>query len=794
VLALVMLLVVQRETVSFDRGWRFHLGDVSGAQEVKFADSRWRTLDLPHDWSIEGVFSEQNPAGVAGGALPGGIGWYRKTFSVSATDSGKIVFVEFDGVYRNSEVWINGGSLGKRPYGYSSFRYELTPHLRYGRARNVIAVRVDNSQQPNSRWYSGSGIYRHVRLVTTNPVHVDQWGTYITTPAVSAESSRVTIRTTIRNERHVTQPIVLRATVSDSAGKEVAAISTDASVPGDSVVELTQDVTIPRPVLWSLERPYRYRAVARVMCGDTPCDNYSTPFGVRSFVFRADSGFYLNGQQVKIRGVCLHHDLGALGAAVNTRAIERQLEIMRAMGANAIRTSHNPPAPELLDLTDRMGFIVLDEAFDMWKKEKTKFDYHLDWDAWHVRDLSDMVLRDRNHPSVFMWSIGNEVMEQWTNGDSTAAPIARELAGIVRALDPTRPITQAANNGSPQNPVFHAGALDLLGHNYHHEVWKDFPTQYPGAKFIITEAMSALNSRGVYTQPSDSIAVYYTPYEKNKGAQPPANGRLSSYDNSRAFWGSLHEESLRLFERYPFLSGMFIWQGIDYLGEPTPYEWPARSSYFGVVDLAGFPKDPFYLYQSVWTKRPMLHLFPHWNWTRGDTVDVWAYTNAEQVELYLNGAFLGVRRKEGDVGHVMWRVAYRPGTLRAVARTGGVATTTAIIRTAGAPARIALAPDRARIRADGSDLSFVTVTVQDRRGLAVPTAEPLIRFRVSGGARIVGVDNGDQISHTSFQAKQVRLFNGKALVIVRPGRKPGTMRLTAESKGLTTGTLHIEVR
>ena len=793
-LALVMLLVVQRETVSFDRGWRFHLGDVSGAQEVTFADSRWRTLDLPHDWSIEGAFSDQNPAGVAGGALPGGIAWYRKTFAVPATDSGKIVFVEFDGVYRNSEVWINGRSLGKRPYGYSSFRYELTPHLRYGRARNVIAVRVDNSQQPNSRWYSGSGIYRHVRLVTTNPVHVDQWGTYITTPAVSAESSRVTIRTTIRNERHVTQPIVLRATVSDSAGKEVAAVSTDASVPGDSVVELTQDVTIPRPVLWSLERPYRYRAVARVMCGDTPCDNYPTPFGVRSFVFRADSGFYLNGQRVKIRGVCLHHDLGALGAAVNTRAIERQLEIMRAMGANALRTSHNPPAPELLDLTDRMGFIVLDEAFDMWKKEKTKYDYHLDWDAWHVGDLSDMVLRDRNHPSVFMWSIGNEVMEQWTNDDSTAAPIARELAGIVHALDPTRPVTQAANNGSLQNPVFHAGALDLLGHNYHHEVWKDFPTQYPGAKFIITEAMSALNSRGVYTQPSDSITVYYTPYEKNRGPQPPKNGRLSSYDNSRAFWGSLHEESLRLFERYPFLSGMFIWQGIDYLGEPTPYEWPARSSYFGAVDLAGFPKDPFYLYQSVWTKRPMLHLFPHWNWTRGDTVDVWAYTNAEQVELYLNGAFLGVRRKEGDVGHVMWRVAYRPGTLRAVARSGGVATTTAIIRTAGAPARIALAPDRARIRADGSDLSFVTVTVQDRRGVAVPTAEPLIRFRVSGGARIVGVDNGDQISHTSFHATQVRLFNGKALVIVRAGRKPGTIRLTAESKGLTTGTLHIEVR
>ena len=797
-LALLLALVAQRETQSFDRGWRFHLGDVAGAQQPGFADAAWRKLDLPHDWSIEGAFSEQNPAGVAGGALPGGIGWYRKAFTLPAGDTGKVVFIEFDGVYRNSEVWINGQYLGKRPYGYSSFRYELTPHLRLGKQRNVIAVRVDNSQQPNSRWYSGSGIYRHVRLVKTNPVHVDQWGTYVTTPGVSAESSQVTIRTTVRNERHAAQPIALRTIVYDSAGKEVTGVSADGTVAGDSVVELTQAVTIPHPVLWSLERPYRYRVVSRVMCGAPPtaCDNYATPFGVRSFSFRADSGFYLNGKAVKIRGVCLHHDLGALGAAVNTRAIERQLQIMQAMGANAIRTSHNPPAPELLDLTDRMGFIVMDEAFDMWKKEKTKYDYHLDWDAWHVRDLSDMVLRDRNHPSVFLWSIGNEVMEQWTDSDKTAAPIARELAGIVHGLDPTRPVTQAANNGSPQNPVFHAGALDILGHNYHHEVWKDFPTQYPGERFIITEAMSALNSRGVYEQPSDSVASYETPYVKNHGPQPNKNYRLSSYDNRKAFWGSLHEESLRLFERYPFLSGMFIWQGIDYLGEPTPYEWPARSSYFGVVDLAGFPKDPFYLYQSVWTRaeRPMLHLFPHWNWARGDTVDVWVYSNAEQVELYLNGALQGVRRKEDKVGHLMWRVAYKPGTLRAVARSAGLVTTSAVVRTTGKPTRIALAPDRSRIRANGDDLSFVTVTVRDRRGLAVPTAEPLIRFRVSGGARIVGVDNGDEISHTSFQAKQVRLFNGKALVIVRAGRSPGTATLTAEGEGLAPATVRIALK
>ena len=797
--AFLALLVVpspaaERRTLDFDRGWRFHLGDLSGAEAPGFDDSGWRTLDLPHDWSIEGAFSDTNPAGANGGALPGGVGWYRKTFSVAARDTGRLVFVEFDGVYRNSEVWINGHYLGKRPYGYSSFRYELTRQLRYGRASNVIAVRVDNSQQPNSRWYSGSGIYRHVRLVTAAPVQVDHWGTYVTTPDVTRATARVTIRTTVRNASQADQPITLRTVLYDAAGKEVAAVSAEARVARDSVSDFAQDLVIRNPALWSLDRPYLYRAVSRVVCGGKPCDEYDTPFGVRTFVFDPDRGFILNGTPVKIRGVCLHHDLGALGAAVNTRALERQLEIMRDMGVNAIRTSHNPPAPELLDLTDRMGFIVLDEAFDMWRKEKTKYDYHLDWDAWHVRDLSDMVRRDRNHPSVFMWSIGNEVMEQWTNGDSTAIPIARELAGIVRRLDPTRPITSASNNGSPANPMFHAGALDLLGHNYHHEAWSSFPAQFPGGKFIITEAMSALNSRGVYEQPSDSIASYATPYVKDSGPQPNKNYRLSSYDDRKAFWGSLHEESLRLFERYPFLSGMFIWSGIDYLGEPTPYEWPARSSYFGVVDLAGFPKDPYYLYQSEWTPRPMLHVFPHWNWTAGDAIDVWAYTNGDEVELFLNGASLGVRRKEGEVLHLMWRVAYAPGTLRAVARKAGQVIATEEVRTAGAPVRIALAPDRLRLHADGDDLSFVTVTVLDRAGVAVPTADHLIRFRLVGDARIAGVDNGDQISHAPFKADRVRLFNGKALVIVRAGERRGTVTLTAEAEGLEPATARVELR
>ena len=783
----------QRVVADFDPAWKFHLGDVPHGEELSLDDSGWRLLDLPHDWSIEGEFSAANPAGAGGGALPGGIGWYRKSFLVPTTDSGRVTFVEFDGVYRNSDVWINGHHLGMRPYGYSSFSYELTPYLRYG-ARNLIAVRVDNSKQPNSRWYSGSGIYRHTRLVTTQPVHVDHWGTYVTTPTVTARAARVSIRTTLRNESPDDRPVVLRTIIYDAAGKEVASAASPRRLQRDSAMEIAQELVVRRPSLWSIQRPYVYRAVTRVECGRVLCDDYTTPFGIRTFVFRADSGFFLNGTHVKIRGVCLHHDLGALGSALNDRALERQLQIMQAMGVNAIRTSHNPPAPELLDLADRMGFIVMDEAFDMWRKPKTEFDYHLDFPEWHERDLSDMVLRDRNHPSVFIWSIGNEVMEQWTNGDSTAAPIARELAGIIRRLDPTRPITSANNNGSSDNPVFHAGALDLLGHNYHHEAWANFPRQFPGEKFIITEAMSAYNSRGYYEQPSDSVAVYYTPYDTTHGQKPNRDYRISSYDDRRASWGSLHEESLRLFERYPFLSGIFVWQGIDYLGEPTPYQWPARSSYFGLVDLAGFPKDPYYLYQSVWATRPMLHVFPHWNWNRGDTVDVWAYTNADEVELFLNGASQGVRRKQGSVSHLMWRLAYVPGVLRAVSRRGGKVMMTRAVRTTGPAARVVLTPDRSVIRADGKDLSFVTVTVADENGLPVPDAEPLVRVHIDGDAIIAGVDNGDEVDHERFQRDSVRLFAGKALVIVRAARTAGPITLTATSNGLRPASIRIALR
>ena len=472
-----------RITSNFCKNWKFNLGDVTDAQDTSFNDARWRTLNLPHDWSIEGEFSEKNPATPGGGALPGGIGWYRKTFTLSGTDKNKLVFIDFDGVYKNGEVWINGHYLGIRPYGYSSFRYELTPFINYDGRKNIIAVKVDNSKQPNSRWYSGSGIYRNVWLVVTDKIFVDHWGTYILTPEVSEKSAKVTVQTKIRNKTQGNQALSLKTTVYDFRGKDVAIMSSDVTVLKDSMSEVNQDIMVNFPIIWSLEKPKLYKAISQVIVDGKIVDEYTTTFGIRSFAFDRDKGFLLNGNSIKINGVCDHHDLGCLGSAINTRALERQLEILKDMGCNGIRTSHNPPAPELLDLCDKMGFIVMDEAFDMWKKAKNPYDYHLDFDAWHKRDLESMVLRDRNHPSIFIWSIGNEILEQW---DSTGVPIAKELAGIVKNLDKTRPITSACNDPKPGNNIIKSGALDLIGYNYHQNTFPDFLKTFPGQKFIGT--------------------------------------------------------------------------------------------------------------------------------------------------------------------------------------------------------------------------------------------------------------------------------------------------------------------
>ncbi len=778
-------------TVSFDKGWRFHWGDVTNGQDPQLDDSQWRTLDLPHDWSIEGEFSEKNPATPGGGALPGGTGWYRKTFTLPLSDKNKSIFVEFDGVYRNSEVWINGHYLGRRPYGYISFQYELSAHLSFGSQRNVIAVRVDNSQQPNSRWYSGSGIYRHVWLTTINNVSVDHWGTYIATPQVSEASATVDIKTKIRNDLQNSQPITLRTIIYDSSGREVTRTQSNDQLTKGSVKEIGQELSIGRPLLWSIEKPNLYKAVSEVTSGSKVVDRYETSFGIRYFVFDREKGFILNGKPVKIRGVCDHHDLGALGAAVNARALERQLEILKAMGANGIRTSHNPPAPELLELCDRMGFIVMDEAFDMWKKKKTEFDYHLDWDEWHKRDLEDMLLRDRNHPSVFIWSIGNEIMEQ--RGDASGIPIARELAAIVKALDQTRPITSACNTVTTDNNVIKSGALDLVGINYSHGKVPDLPGMFPGQKLIWSETTSALATTSSYDMPSDQTRRW-PPRPATSAKWGNADYSCSSYDNCSAPWGSTHEESWKALKKYDYMTGMFIWTGFDYLGEPTPYPWPARSSYFGIVDLAGFPKDAYYMYQSEWTSKPLLHVFPHWNWRQGETVDVWAYFNTDEVELFLNGKSLGTKRKTGDDLHVMWRLSFEPGSLTAVARTGGKIVLTKEVRTAGKPAKIILTPDRKVIKADGSDLSFVTVKVVDANGDLVPGADNLIKFQVDGAGFIAGVDNGSQISHEPFKADYRKAFHGKCLAILQSNGRSGKIRLKATSDGLAIAEVMIEAK
>lgn len=809
-----------RQVQDFNQNWKFTLADsMLNASTVVFNDSKWRSLNLPHDWSIESDFGKDFPATAGGGALPGGLGWYRKTFSVEKGNilQPKKIFIEFDGVYRNSEVWINGTLLGKRPNGYVSFRYELTPYLKFG-ATNVIAVKVDNSKQPNSRWYSGSGIYRNVRLVTTNQVFVENWGTYVTTPNINADSAEIAIQTTVANTMRMAQSVGVEQFLYDAKGQLVSQIKGALMVNTGSSNKYYQKMSVKKPVLWSLENPYLYKLVTRLNVFGIYTDEYTTMVGIRSFAFDVNKGFTLNGKHVKINGVCNHHDLGALGTAVNERALERQLEIMKGMGVNGIRTSHNPPAPELLDLCDRMGFIVMDEAFDIWKKKKTKYDYAFDFDEWHERDLVDQITRDRNHPSVFIWSIGNEVGEQW--GDTPAedvdlqaanialnnkkvnetgdiklgklgknALLTRHLAEITKSVDPTRPVTAACNGTEDNNPLFLSEALDLIGFNYHEAEFAGITTRHPKTPFIVTESVSSLQTRGYYENPSDSVRIW--PSSWDKPFDMPVH-LCSAYDNCRAPWGSTHENNLKIVKKYDHISGQFIWTGFDYLGEPTPYWWPSRSSFFGIVDLAGFPKDVYYLYQSEWTDKDVLYIFPHWNWEKGQTVDVWAYYNhADEVELYLNGVSLGKRSKQGDDLHVMWRVNYEPGTLKAVSRKGGKEVLVREIKTAGNPVSVRLTPDRATIKADGKDLSFVTVELLDKDGNVCPLANQLVKFNLEGDGAIVGTDNGDQNEHSSLKKPERKLFYGKALAIVQSSALPGIITLKASVEGLPLQTVQI---
>ncbi|MBQ9215536.1 MAG: DUF4982 domain-containing protein [Prevotella sp.] len=776
--AILMGLTAQaRERKCFDKDWLFILADSVQMSDACYNDSFWRRLDVPHDWAREGDFFVGNPSGAGGGALPGGVGWYRKHFPLPA--SNEKCFLEFDGVYMNSTVYVNGKKVGFRPYGYSSFELDITPYVKEG--DNVVAVRVDNSDQPNSRWYSGCGIYRHVWLTLTNPIHVKHWGVFANA-SVKKGKGRLDIEVSLDGSGSVENTLI------DPHGKVV----------GKSK-GLKSAISVSKPMLWSCETPHIYTVRTEVKVGGKVVDTYETITGFRDFKFDPTTGFWLNGKNFKLNGVCEHHDFGCLGAALNEDALHRKLMKLKAMGVNSIRSSHNPPAPELLSMCDTMGLIVMDESFDMWRRKKTQNDYARFFDEWHERDLTDLVLRDRNHPSILMWSIGNEVLEQWSSAEADtltleqanlilnaghdASTLAKEgelsvqslltqhLAEIVKRYDASRPITAGCNEPSPNNHLFKSGAIDLIGFNYHHQWVKDVPKNFPNKPFIFSESVSALQTRGFYMMPSDS--VYRAPKEWWLPYTDPSY-MCSAYDNMHASWSSTHEETWDVVKHTPYVGGQYIWTGFDYIGEPTPYGFPARSSYFGIIDLAGFPKDSYYMYQSEWTSKPMLHLFPHWNWLPGQTIDLWAYyNNADEVELFINGKSQGIRRKADHQAdgwkpgltteyHVGWRVQFEPGEVKAVSRKDGKVVCEQTVKTAGAPDHIRLSVDY-----KGKNTTFVVAEVVDKDGNLCPWAEDQICFSVDGSAQIIGTDNGCQTSMERFTSPSRKAFFGKCLVVVQ---------------------------
>ena len=847
-----------RDRQSFDKDWLFVLADSAGMQKSEYSDGHWRRLNLPHDWAIEGDFSPSNPSGASGGALPGGIGWYRKHFSLSPDEKYDRFTITFDGVYMNSTVYINGHKLGTRPYGYSTFEYDLTPYI-YKKGDNVIAVKVDNSDQPNSRWYSGCGIYRHVWFTKTlKKAYIPQWGQYVaTTP-----KGNVKVKVDFHAEGS-RMKLFIRNTIYDAAGKVVAR----------SQGTQSQQLKVRKPHLWSIGKGYLYTVKSELVVNGKVVDTATTQTAFRDVRFDARKGFFLNGENMKINGVCEHHDFGCLGAALNEDALHRKLTILRDMGVNAIRSSHNPPAPELLNMCDSMGIMVMDESFDMWRRKKSNGDYARFFDEWHQRDLSDLVKRDRNHPCIIMWSIGNEVLEQWSdaaadtlsleqanlilNAGHDASTLAhsdelsvnslltRHLADIVKKYDPwgARPVTAGCNEPDPKNHLFKSGAIDVIGFNYHHQWAKDVPRNFPGKPFIFSESVSALQTRGYYRMPSDSI--YTAPVEWWLPYTDPSF-KCSAYDNMHASWSSTHEETWDVVKHNDFVGGQFIWTGFDYIGEPTPYAYPARSSYFGIIDLAGLPKDSYYMYQSEWTKKPVLHLFPHWNWLPGQQIDMWCYYNqADEVELFINGKSQGIRKKkvhgEGNEGkahavsakagahagaanagafdrsteyHVMWRVTFEPGEVKVVARKQGREISSQTIKTAGPPHHLVLKKTYQNtlasavqtpsgvpadlqsavkkgstslpgdLQSPSSPTTFVEVNVVDKDGNLCPNAENEIYF--SSTAEILGTDNGNQTSLERFTDPKRKAFFGKCIIVLRGH---GTLR--AESIDLQQATIKL---
>ncbi|WP_439183409.1 beta-galactosidase GalB [Carboxylicivirga taeanensis] len=800
----------KRERLSFNQNWRFSLGQTGNESLYDFNDTNWRHLHLPHDWAIEGPFDEKHDART-GGLPVSGTAWYRKRFTLDKSYQGKIVNMEFDGVMNNAEVYINGQRVAHRPFGYIGFEVDLTPYVNFGQ-ENVVAVKVA-PEELSSRWYPGAGIYRNVWMEIKNPVHVAHWGTYITTPQVSEEEAQVNIATTIDVAPDMAGSYSLLSRIIDKEGTIVASSESDIIIH-DKQVTVQQIINLQSPHLWDLDNPYLYQLESLVKKDGNTVDTYSSTFGVRSIEYSNAEGFLLNGRQVRFQGVCLHHDLGPLGAAVNYRATQRQLEIMKQMGVNAIRTSHNPPSPEQIELCDKMGILVQIEAFDCWKAPKTENGYHKYWDDWHERDLRDMIKRDRNHPSVVMYSIGNEIVEQRL---SRGGELAKSLTKICHDEDPTRPVTAGfnmypacVNNGL-------AGAIDLVGFNYKPTQYDNLLGKHPDWIVYGSETSSCVSSRGVYHLPLDN-------YDKHESLQ------VSSYDIISPPWAYPPDFEFYAQETMTRSLGEFVWTGFDYLGEPTPYngqdnhthgkwtgDWPSRSSYFGIVDLCGFPKDRFYLYQSVWTDEPMVHILPHWNWegTQHDSIPVFCYTNCDEAELFLNGQSLGKKVMGEDKTTIPsvfnwwkkpqttwdspyrlnWKVKFEPGELKIVAYKNGKAAAIKTIVTAGEPAQIRLIPDRKVIEADGYDLSFITVRIEDKQGNFCPLADNLVHFEVKGPATIAAVGNGNAATTEPFQANYRKAFNGLCMLIIKSEKgNTGKVSIKAYSDELKTTNVQVETR
>ena len=781
-----------------------------------FDDSEWRHLNLPHDWAIEGPFNIDYNGST--GKLPyWGIRWYRKTLELSQDDAGKQIYLDIDGAMSYASVWCNGQYVGGWPYGYASFRLDLTPYIKAGQ-KNVLAVRLDNPDD-TSRWYPGSGIYRNVWLVKTSPVHVEQWGTFVRNQQVDSENAVMEMGVNI--EYHAGKDVQVKLQTSvylqgkdgRPVGEEVTqSMTKDIAIKKDSWSSARFQFKVDKPKLWDIDTPNCYVAVSRVFMDGKEMDSYETPFGIRTIEFTHDQGFMLNGQKVAIKGVCMHHDLGALGAAFNEVAAERQLRIMKEMGANAIRTSHNPPAPEFVALCDRMGLMMQLELADTWQKGKRKNDYNLLFDDWSEADMRSLVRHYRNHPSVIMWSIGNEMPDQTTD---QGVIIARNLTAYCHDEDPTRPTSLGCNK---RDAVFRdiVNQVDIFGLNYFHKTYPVFKEQNPTRRYHASETSSATSSRGEYFFP-----VTTDVNDSRSGFQ------LSSYDMTTIGWGCAPEVQFKMNEEYPFMSGEFVWTGFDYLGEPTPYnkdltnllnfsdpnelekarkeleelgkiKTPSRSSYFGIVDLCGFPKDRYYNYKSYWRPDvPTVHILPHWNWEEriGEITPVHIYTSGDAVELFLNGKSLGRREKAHSYDRLTWDdVRYEPGSLKAIAYKNGQKWAEELVETTGKPAALQVTAEKTELKSDGTDLSFIRVAVVDSQGRVVPRSKNHLKFSVTGPAEIIATDNGDATSLLPFQLSERDAYNGLALVILRSQyMKQGKVVLTVESKGLPKQKIALKV-